>query len=232
MRGVYETPYRSPAAAIWRWVEFAALYIGVPVLLRFWAPPHALLPVLWLAGAFVWGCLMLRTWPERVRVLYGWDGGRRSLKVVLLRFVIAASLLALLLAWLEPQALLGLPRRNLALWGLIMVCYPIISVCPQGIIYRVFYEARYAALFGEHPRLSLIAGAAVFSLAHLPFRNPWALLFTFFGGLMFLSTYRASHRVGISNLEHALYGDFIFTIGWGKYLYHGTQALAEAATGG
>jgi len=230
--GVYDDPYRSRSAALWRWVEFAALYIGVPLALRFWAPPQALLPVLWLAGALVWGCLTLKTWPERVRVLYAWDGGRRGLRAVLLRFAAGAVVLAILLALLEPGALLGLPRRDPALWALILVGYPLVSVCPQGVIYRAFFEARYAALFGSDERRSRVAGAAVFSLAHLPFRNPWAMAFTFVGGLMFLQTYRQARRVGVSNLEHALYGDFIFTIGWGKYLYHGTQALIEAAAGG
>ncbi len=228
---VYEDPYCSVGAAVGRWAEFAALYLGVPLVLRFVAPPRFLLPILWLAGAVVWICLACSRWFDRPRVLYAWDGTRPRLKTVLLRFAGGALALTLLLALLEPGALLGLPRRDPLLWGLILVCYPLISVCPQGIIYRVFYEARYAALFGANRRLSLVAGAVVFSAAHLPFRNPWALAFTFVGGLLFLSSYRATGRVGLSNAEHALYGDFLFTIGWGKYLYHGTQAMVEAVGG-
>ncbi len=228
---VFEDPYRSAGAAAGRWIEFAALYLGVPLVLCFAAPPYFLLPVLWLAAAAVWGCLAFSRWPGRRRVLYAWDGTRPRLKIVLLRFAGAAPALTLLLALHEPGALLGLPRRDPFLWGLVMVCYPLISVCPQGVVYRVFYEARYAALFGANRRLSLVAGAAVFGIAHLPFRNPWALAFTFVGGLLFLSSYRATGRVGLSNAEHALYGDFLFTIGWGKYLYHGTQAMVEAVGG-
>lgn len=229
---VYSDPYRSVGTAVRRWTEFVTLYLGVPLLLRFVASPRFLLPVLWLAGAVVWSCLSLTRWPDRFRVLYAWDGTRSQLNVVVLRFAVAALALTLLLALFEPQALFGLPRHNPLLWGVIMIAYPLISVCPQGIVYRVFYDARYAALFGSRTRLSLVVGAAVFSLAHLPFRNPWALAFTFVGGLMFLSSYRATRRVGLSNVEHALYGDFIFTVGWGKYLYHGTQALIETAAGG
>ena len=228
---VYEDPYRSVGAAVVRWVEFVVLYLGVPLVLRFVAPPRFLLPILWLAGAVVWSCLSFSRWPDRFRVLYAWDGTRPRCKTVLLRFAGAALALTLLLALLEPGALLGLPRRNPLLWGLILICYPLISVCPQGVVYRVFYEARYAALFGARPRLSLVVGAAVFSAAHLPFRNPWAMAFTFVGGLLFLSSYRATGRVGLSNAEHALYGDFLFTIGWGKYLYHGTQAMLDAVGG-
>jgi len=231
MTDIYGNPYRSRAVALWRWAEFAALYIGVPLALRFLVPARALLPVLWVAGAVIWFSLSRKPWPDRMRVLYAWDGGRYRIKPVLLRFLAAALILTLALALFEPDVLFSLPRQKPVLWGMILIGYPLISVCPQGIIYRVFYEARYTALFGAHSRVSLIAGAAVFSLAHLPFRNPWAMLFTFFGGLMFLSTYRATRRVGLSNLEHALYGDFLFTVGWGKYLYHGTQAIAEAVTG-
>ena len=35
----------------------------------------------------------------------------------------------------------------------------------------------------------------------------------------------------LANAEHALYGDFLFTVGWGSYFYEGTQAMAAAVAG-
>jgi membrane protease YdiL (CAAX protease family) len=68
-------------------------------------------------------------------------------------------------------------------------------------------------------------GAFAFSFAHLPFGNIYALLFTFIGGLMFLSTYRATSSLILAAFEHALFGDFLFTIGWGQFFFHaGTLA--------
>ena len=64
------------------------------------------------------------------------------------------------------------------------------------------------------------------SFAHLPFGNLWAIAFPFLGGMMFLRTYRRTGSLLLSCLEHALYGDLLFTVGWGIYLFHGgTQAL-------
>ena len=162
---------------------------------------------------------------------------------IVIRFLICAVLLTIALWLYRPDLLFKFPRENTSLWLLVMVCYPLVSVFPQALIYRKLYERRYAPLFAS-PAASWWVGALVFAWAHLPFRNPIALIFTFFGGLMFLSTYRKSHPYGMAKdfvlpsdrktrrllpslLEHALYGDFIFTVGWGAYLLHGTVALLK-----
>jgi hypothetical protein len=45
---------------------------------------------------------------------------------------------------------------------------------------------------------------------------------------MFLASYKRTGSLLFSSLEHALYGDFIFTIGWGQYFFHaGTLRLME-----
>ena len=54
----------------------------------------------------------------------------------------------------------------------------------------------------------------------LAFANAFALAFTFVGGIFFLSSYRRTGSLLFSDLEHALYGDFLFTIGWGEYFFH------------
>src|SRR6516165_6773359 len=48
-----------------------------------------------------------------------------------------------------PSAFLNLPRSNPLLWGLVMVLYPLLSVYPQGIIYRAFLFDRYRSLYGS-----------------------------------------------------------------------------------
>jgi membrane protease YdiL (CAAX protease family) len=63
--------------------------------------------------------------------------------------------------------------------------------------------------------------AIAFSFAHIVFRNPWAILFTFVGGLMFASTYLKTRSNLAASVEHALYGCFVFTIGIGQYFYAG-----------
>ncbi len=41
------------------------------------------------------------------------------------------------------------------------------------------------------------------------------------GGWLFADTYRQSRSLWLVCLEHALYGDLIFTIGLGTFFYHG-----------
>lgn len=74
------------------------------------------------------------------------------------------------------------------------------------------------ALYGG---ASLVAGALFFAWAHVVFHNVWVCAFTFAGGLFFLSSYRKTGSLLFSCLEHALYGDFIFTVGWGRFFYEG-----------
>lgn len=137
---------------------------------------------------------------------------------IALRFIIGASFLTLLLLLIKPEVVLSFPKKNLKFWCVVMCCYPLISVYPQGIIYRAFYEHRYAKCFP--PKFQILIGALAFACAHIPFGNIYALLFTFVGGLMFLSTYRATNSLVLAAIEHALFGDFLFTIGWGQFFFH------------
>ena len=43
------------------------------------------------------------------------------------------------------------------------------------------------------------------------------------GGVLFARTYLTSGSLAMAALEHALYGNFIFTIGLGEFFFHGTR---------
>jgi membrane protease YdiL (CAAX protease family) len=115
---------------------------------------------------------------------------------------------------------------------MIMLLYPIFSVYPQGILYRAFFLHRYAGLF---PATStgnwelLIASAAAFGFMHIVFRNPIAVLLTFFGGILFAWRYQQTSSLLVAGLEHALYGCWLFTVGLGQYFYHGSWAGQDEA---
>lgn len=90
-----------------------------------------------------------------------------------------------------------------------MMCYPILSVFPQGILAcRGLFYARYAPLFGSGRR-AWLAGALAPAL-HLVFMNVWAVALTFCGGLFINRTYRKTSSLLASGLEHALYGQLVF----------------------
>ncbi len=104
-----------------------------------------------------------------------------------------------------------------------MVLYPILSVYPQGLLYRGFFLHRYAGLFpATHAGhwMLLLAGAAAFGFLHIIFRNPLAVMLTFFGGILFAWRYEQTGSLFVSGFEHALYGCWLFTVGLGQYFYH------------
>jgi len=214
-----------------RLVECAALYVGAPLIMTWFLPSKLLIPVLWVIGTATFGVLA-RTHGVHLRRLHHLSLPLVDLVWILLRWLIACGALTFLLDQLNPELLFRLPLQHPRLWILVMFLYPVISVYPQTLIYRALFETRYAALF-HSAHLSLLVGAGLFSLAHLPFQNPWALALTLPGGYLFLSTYRKTGSIVISALEHALYGNALFTIGWGSYLYSGsvqtTQTLLTAA---
>lgn len=211
-----------------RWCEFVALYVALPpALLAVRAMSGVslpVLPVLWAAAvpaAFV------------LRAGYGWGKaefagmGHADWRALAVRAAVAAAALAAVLLAVSPASLFDLPRRNPQLWALVMIVYPLLSVYPQGILYRGLFYARYACLF-KTERRALWAGAAVFAWTHVVFANMWAVALTFAGALLFNRTYRRSGSLLASGIEHAVYGQLAFTLGWGRFLYHGTVRLLEA----
>ena len=222
-----------------RIAEAALLYAGLPAVLAFlpgwlerrWGVARIpwVVPTLLVAAGVAFAA-MRRAGTMRRGELWRVSGvSRRDWAAMLARFGAGASLLAALLAALKPEALLSFPRAAPRFWLFVCAAYPALSVIPQGILYRALWEKRYAKAFP--PRASLVIGAALFAWAHVVFRNVPACAFTFVGGLFFLSSYRRTGSLLFSAVEHALYGDFIFTIGWGTFFYEGTQAALATAAG-
>lgn len=214
---------------MWKlWAEFVVLYVVLPLALlaaRWMGCNVPVLPFLWAASYPAAVCLV-RRYGWGAKELVGFSMTRSQAGHLLLRVAIAAAALTGGILLVAPEQLFELPRRSPSLWALVMLCYPVLSVFPQGILYRGLFYARYASLFGTERR-ALLAGAVAFSLAHLVFVNVWAVVLTFVGGLFINRTYRKTGSLMASCLEHALYGQIVFTAGWGRFLYHGTVRLLE-----
>src|SRR5262249_4476515 len=106
-----------------------------------------------------------------------------------------------------------------ALWFLVMVVYPIVSVYPQELLYRAYFFHRFRPLFGNGPTM-IVVSALLFGFVHIIFGNWISIALTAVGGALFGITYRNSRSLLLTCLEHTLFGDFIFTIGIGRYFYH------------
>jgi membrane protease YdiL (CAAX protease family) len=61
-----------------------------------------------------------------------------------------------------------------------------------------------------------------FGLAHVVYGNAIAPLLTTLGGFVFAYRYLRTNSLVAVSIEHALWGSFVFTIGFGWYLYSGS----------
>ena len=216
--------------SIGRAAEALGLLVALPACLALFFAGQPVLPVLWTAALFCWVILRIDPAFDRVHA-WRWRFPAGEVRKILLRFLVgAAAMAAILMVW-RPENLFVLPRVRPTIWVLVMLLYPLLSVLPQGIIYRAFVFHRYRALLpGGWPMV--LAAAAAFSFMHVVFRNPWAVGLTFVGGLMFARTYQRTGSLWLSAMEHTLYGCWVFTVGYGAFFFHGTLSAAQAMAPG
>ena len=208
---------RSRLYRIYLIIEYAILFAGLPSLCVLDFCPIHPIAALWL---FAVVCLTILIFDKQFKVSHLWRVDNwRNLKWIIFRFFLAAIFLGCYVAIFKPELLLSFPRYHTFLWAMVMIIYPIYSVFPQGIIHRAFLFHRYRVLFQGW--LMILASAIAFSYMHIVFKNPLALLLTFAGGILFAKTYKDTDSLVISFIEHALYGNYLFTIGLGRYLYLG-----------
>jgi uncharacterized protein len=134
-------------------------------------------------------------------------------------------LVLLAAAALFAPALFPLPRTRPLVWAIIMVLYPI-SAWAQEIAYRTFFFHRYGGLF-QRPATRIAASGLLFGWGHIAVNNLPAVALASLGGLLFARTYERSRSTLLVTLEHALYGDFIFSVGLGSLFYSTARWLAH-----
>jgi membrane protease YdiL (CAAX protease family) len=214
----------------YRSAECLLLFVAFPAVAAQFDVGRWLIPLLWLLTLL--SLVLLLVDPTFDRRAFTQTGElRRHLPRIIACFLLAATLLAIGTVIGRPDLLFGFVRRRPVLWAIVMVLYPALSVYPQGIIYRAMFFHRYRLLFGNGAAM-VVASASAFSLAHIVLHNELAVSLTLVGGLIFANTYRRTHSLIISGIEHALYGGFLFTIGLGPYFYSGAPMVERLAGGG
>jgi membrane protease YdiL (CAAX protease family) len=212
-------PMRS--ARVLRTIEFAVLFVLIPLL-----PASGVLPrnpfFLLLPLSFIMLCL-LRADPEFDRVqLLNAAGAGAHLRAVLLRAALLLPILGLLVRLFAPELLFSFPRQRPLVWSVVMLLYPLLSVYPQELVFRAFLFHRYRDLYPTPPA-QVWASALAFGFVHILFGNWLSVLLSTLGGVLFARTYARSRSLLLVTIEHAIYGDFIFTIGLGQFFYHGAR---------
>jgi len=208
-------------------IEFLLLFAVLPLAYRLSPVRVPALPVLWAVACYAGWQLLRDPHFDRARL---WSAARLpgQLVTILAMFAVAAVAIWLGVRHYAPQLEWSLVRQHPRFWAVVMVAYPVLSVYPQGLLYRVFFFERYAGLFPGKWAM-VVASAVAFAFLHIVFRNSLAVGLTFAGGLLFAARYAETASLATSSFEHALYGCFLFTVGLGQYFYAGTIAAVDAA---
>ncbi len=203
--------------------EFLLLFVAMPLAYRFAPWPIPALPVLWAVALYCYWQLRRDITFDRSRLWNPHPFAAQFVSIISL-FLGGAVLLYSGVRLFAPDLLFNLVRAKPGVWATLMVFYPILSVYPQGIIYRSFLMHRYASLISSE-RTLIFASATAFSFMHIVYQNPIAVTLTFFGGLIFARRYSMTKSLFTSSVEHALYGCWLFTVGLGDFFYHGRAQL-------
>ena len=152
-----------------------------------------------------------------------WNGRRAiaDLPRVIGVFVLGAGAIAVFTYFHDPDRILAFARQAPAMFAAVMILYPFFSVYPQELVFRAFFFHRYACVF-RHPVALIGASGLAFGWAHVVLENWIAVGLSTIGGLLFAWTYHRTRSTLAASIEHALYGDFIWTIGLGVYFYAGS----------
>ena len=219
------SPIRTPSFRFWRATECAALFLGIPTIHALgWLPIHILLLLIVMGGA-CW--LLLRFKHEaEPRDLATWPTDRGVQVRTLVTYAVAIPFLYAVLWLFRPGALFSLVSHRPGLWIFIIFAYPLVSVFPQELMYRLFFFRRYRCLFGTE-RAMVLASAVAFSYGHIVFHNWVAVALTAVGGLIFGQTYRLTRSIPWTAIEHSLYGGALFTLGYGEFLVGGMLQAAR-----
>ena len=205
------------ASRLGRWAEFFLVFLAIPLLLYAGVLPAWPIPIL-LAGALGAYLVLRRDFGFDPGRLFRWNGAKFVVWPILFRDFVLLVILGLAVWQFAPESLFALIKRAPRLWIAVMILYPLLSVYPQELLFRAYFFRRFETLFGSGAGL-IAASAIAFSFVHIIFGNWIALSLTLIGGVLFATTYRQSGSLLLTSIEHAVFGNFLFTIGLGEYFY-------------
>lgn len=201
--------------------EWLVLFFGVPLVVALgWLPftGRWVKLILLLSATFI--CLLYLLWDKN----FGKKrlGGLTKLKLIwkglLLRSLLCAALLLILGFLFYPEHLFGLLKYRFNIWLMVFILYPILSAWPQELIYRSFMFQRYKTIFGENYGM-VAASSVAFAFLHIIYLNWLAITLTLIAGFIFSINYKKTGVLATVALEHAIYGNLLFTIGFGMFFF-------------
>lgn len=193
--------------------EFLLFFVFVPFIANYYL--DGWLKILPLIGIAIFFFLLLRLDPSFEKThLYHFN--KAELKKSIPRIIILSVLLIWFTWWIFPDLLLYYPRENFEKYLITFFLYPLASVIPQELIYRVYFFHRYRTLVPER-FLLMLSNAIIFGLTHWIYGNWVAPIATFLVSWIFIYSYLKSKSLLNVSLEHYFYGLIMFTIGFGYF---------------
>ena len=195
--------------------ELLLLFVLLPISLVF--SYSIILKAIFILLGFIYIAVMLIRFEKisfKTRIRIEWSRFWKRIGLLFLGVIIITSLYVFLM---DANKFFCVIINKPLMWISILGVYTLLSVWPQEIVYRTFFFARYEALF-QNKKLLIFVNAILFSLAHLFFKNTLVVVLTFIGGLLFAYTYYKSKSTLLVSVEHALYGNWLFTVGMGEML--------------
>ncbi|WP_296343901.1 CPBP family intramembrane glutamic endopeptidase [Winogradskyella sp.] len=107
-----------------------------------------------------------------------------------------------------------------------IICVLFFLVYPQELIYRTFFFRGCQQLF-KNEKLFILINAALFSLAHIFFKNTLVSLLTFLGVILFALTFQKTKSTLLVSIKHSVYGCCLFTVGMGDMLGFPSQLICR-----
>lgn len=189
-------------------------------------PRWLLLPIIMTGGLICF--FLLRADPSFPRRQWmGWGALRQGWRRLLLRgLIVGAALVLFALVRHGPETLFLFPRRRPQVWLGVFLLYPALSALPQEIMYRTFFFHRYRPLFANRWAFIAVNGI-LFGWSHIIVHNLTAIVLATVGGVLFAHSYERTRSTALVTVEHALYGDAVFTVGIGGMFVNGVRLLSR-----
>lgn len=202
--------YNSPFFMIG---EFILFYVFFPFIANgFLDGWYKIIPLVVIAFLFLF--LLLKDPSFDNDVLKRFD--RNYLGKSIVRMILITIVLVWFTWWIFPELFLMYPVENFKSYLITFFLYPVASVFPQEIIYRVYYFHRYHKVIPEK-YLLMLSNAFIFGLTHFIYANWVAPIATFLAGWIFIYNYYQTRSLLNVSLEHYFYGLIMFTIGFGYF---------------
>ena len=198
-------------------IEFLIIYFLIPLLvifINFFFSEQKIFVFLPLFLVFFLSLYLLKKTPS-----FSFDFLKKETEwkfffLVSLIFIVSGFFYTIIL---DSNLLFNLPKNYFFIWLAVILFYPILSVIPQEIIFRVLFFERYSCLF-KNQFLYLILNSIIFAYIHLVFQNFHAFFITLITSPIFAYAY-LNKSFKTCFLTHTVGGQLVFTYGLGEYFY-------------